>query len=179
MPPLLPEHIITARLRLRRPAAADAPALFLAYTQDPEACRYMTWAPHADASLTRGFVESCIRAWDAGSRLPYAITERHSDVAIGTIEARLLGTAVDIGYVLARPHWGAGLMPEAIAALADSALERPGIYRVQATCDTENIASQRALEKSGFTREGRLERYTVHPNLSSEPRACFMYARCK
>jgi RimJ/RimL family protein N-acetyltransferase len=179
MSPLLPEHITTARLRLRRPAAADSRSLFLAYTQDADACRYMTWTPHADEALTRDFIESCIGAWNAGSRLPYAITERHSDVAIGTIEARLLGTAIDIGYVLAKPHWGKGLMPEAIIALADSALELAGIYRVQATCDTENIASQRALEKSGFKREGRLERYTVHPNLSPEPRACFMYARCR
>lgn len=179
MPRLLPEHITSARLRLRRPAACDASALFLAYTQDPQACRYLTWTPHADEFMTRGFVASCIGAWEAGSRLPYAITELDSDVAIGMLEARLLGTAIDIGYVLARRHWGKGLMPEAIGALADSALEVAGIYRVQATCDTENVASQRALEKSGFEREGRLERYTVHPNLSPEPRACFMYARCR
>ena len=68
-------------------------------------------------------------------------------------------------------------MPEAISALANAALESPRIYRVQATCDTENIPSQRALEKSSFIREGRLARYTVHPNLSPEPRACFIYAK--
>jgi RimJ/RimL family protein N-acetyltransferase len=38
--------------------------------------------------------------------------------------------------------------------LADAALDSPGIFQVQATCDTENIPSQRTLEKSGFTREG-------------------------
>ena len=62
-------------------------------------------------------------------------------------------------------------MPEAIAALAGSVLHSPGIDRVQATCDTENIGSQRALEKSGFRCEGRLERHMVHPNISPEPRA--------
>lgn len=176
MPHLLPDLIKTDRLRLRKPDVADSRALFQGYTQDSEVCRFMTWTPHASESATRSYVESCIAAWDAGSRLSYVITLRDSDGAIGMIEARMLGTTVDLGYVLARPHWSKGLMPEAIAALAESALGAPGIYRVQATCDTENIPSQRALEKSGLIREGRLDRYTVHPNISAEPRACFMYA---
>jgi RimJ/RimL family protein N-acetyltransferase len=95
------------------------------------------------------------------------------------LEARILGTALDIGYVLARSHWGRGYMPEAIQSLTNAALLKPTIFRVQATCDVENIPSQRALEKSGFKREGRLDRHTVHPNISSEPRACFMYAKCR
>ena len=114
--------------------------------------------------------------WRTGERLPYVITPRDSDVAIGTIEARPQGTKVDIGYVLARAHWGQGLMPEAIRALA---LAAPGIFRMPAACDVENIPSQRALEKAGFAREGRLERYSVHPNISPEPRPCFMDAKCR
>lgn len=69
-------------------------------------------------------------------------------------------------------------MSEAVAALADTALER-GFFRVQASCDVENRPSQRTLEKAGFVREGRLERYIVHPNISAEPRGCFMYAKCR
>jgi len=177
MPRLLPDQIDTKHLRLRKPELVDARSIFQAYTQDSDVCRFMVWTPHASETATREFIESCIEAWTGKSRLPYVIAERNSNVAIGMIEARMLGTAVDIGYVLARPHWGKGLMPEAISALANAALESPEIYRVQATCDTENIPSQRALEKSDFIREGRLERYTVHPNMSPEPRACFMYAK--
>lgn len=43
----------------------------------------------------------------------------------------------------------------------------------------ENHSSQRTLEKAGFAREGRMERYMIHPNISAEPRACFMYSRCR
>lgn len=70
-------------------------------------------------------------------------------------------------------------MPEAIDAVAQVALALPNVYRIQATCDTENMASARALEKAGFTREGLLSRYIIHPNLGQEPRSCFMYARCR
>jgi len=179
MPHDLPDRIDTTRLRLRPPDVGDARSIFDAYAQDSEVCRFMIWMPHASEAATRDFVESCMAAWAADGRRPYVISERCSDPAIGMIEARLLGTTVDIGYVLARSCWGKGLMPEAIDALAATALASPSIYRVQATCDTENIPSQRALQKSNFIREGRLERYAVHPNLSPEPRACFMYARVR
>lgn len=173
----LPEIIKTPRLRLRGPVIADASTIFQTYAQDVQVCHFMVWKPHPSELVTTEFIASCVEAWEIGSRRPYVITEQDSDIAIGMLEARPQGTAVDIGYVLARSHWGKGFMPEAIQSLADAALLDPGIFRVQATCDTENVPSQRALEKSGFHREGRLERYTVHPNICSAPRACFMYAR--
>ena len=101
-------------------------------------------------------------------------------VDLDRLEARLLGTTlVDIGYVLARAHWGQALMPEAVMALTDMLLGTPSIFRVQATCDIDNRPSARTLEKSGFVREAVLQRFTVHPNISSDPRACVMYARCR
>lgn len=181
-PHLLPRHLDTPRLRLRAPVASDARDIFHAYTQDAQVCRFMIWQPHTSEAVTRAYIDWCMAMWQTGERLPYVITAAGSDVAIGAIgaiEARPQDTKVDIGYVLARAHWGQGLMPEAIRALADAALADPGIFRVQAACDVENIPSQRALEKAGFAREGRLERYTVHPNISPEPRPCFMYAKCR
>jgi RimJ/RimL family protein N-acetyltransferase len=175
----LPALIDTHRLRLREPRVSDAGEIFRAYTQDADVCRFMVWAPHASEADTRGFLEGCVAAWQGGVRLPYVITAKGSDVPIGMIEARPQGTTLDIGYVLARAHWGQGLMPEAIRALAGAALAVPRIFRVQATCDVDNIPSQRVLEKAGFTREGRLERLTVHPNISPDPRPCFMYAKCR
>lgn len=175
----LPDTLSTARLLLRAPAVEDAPALFQAYTQNPAVCRFMVWTPHRSADDTRGFMAACVEAWAAGKRQPYVITDAACGEAIGMIDARFLGTTADIGYVLAQSHWRQGLMPEAIAAVTDAALAASGLFRVQATCDTDNIASQRVLEKCGFLREGRLERYTVHPNMSPEPRACFMYAKCR
>jgi [ribosomal protein S5]-alanine N-acetyltransferase len=81
--------------------------------------------------------------------------------------------------VLSRAHWGRGLMPEAIRTLSADALSLAGVFRIQAICDAENRASARTLEKSGFVREGRLERYSVHPNIGHEPRPCLMYALCR
>jgi ribosomal-protein-alanine N-acetyltransferase len=95
------------------------------------------------------------------------------------LEARLSSHFVDIGYVLGRAHWRQGLMPEAIRALTDAALATPSVCRVQATCDVDNRPSARVLEKAGFSREGRIERHTIHPNIDAEQRPCFLYARCR
>jgi lincosamide nucleotidyltransferase A/C/D/E len=46
-------------------------------------------------------------------------------------------------------------------------------------CDVDNAAPARALGKSGLVREGRLRRYTVHPNVSDEPRDVYLYARTR
>ena len=175
---MLPQRLETNRLLLRRPTEVDAGEIFRAYTQDPLVSRFMVWKPHSAEAETRIFITSCIAAWDEGSRLAYVLTESGCSSAIGMLEARIHGHTVDLGYVLTRAHWGKGYMPEAVAALAATALER-GYFRVQAFCDVENRPSQRTLEKAGFAREGRLERYIVHRNISPEPRPCYMYAKCR
>jgi ribosomal-protein-alanine N-acetyltransferase len=67
-------------------------------------------------------------------------------------------------------------MTEVLRAVIEWIFSQPGIYRVQAICDMENIASARVMEKTGMVREGLLRRYVLHPNLSAKPRDCFMYA---
>ena len=177
-PIALPQRLATGRLVLRPPAAADAATIFRAYTQDAAVCRFMVWKPHASEAETQAFIAACMAAWEQGASRAYVVAEVGAPDAIGMVEARLTGLTVDVGYVLARSHWGKGYMPEAVEALAATALDR-GYFRAQASCDVENLASQRTLEKAGFAREGRLERYTVHPNISADPRPCFMYAMCR
>jgi RimJ/RimL family protein N-acetyltransferase len=172
------DRIVTERLILRRPVEADARDIFDAYAQDPEVSRFLVWRPHSSVDTVREFLVACIASWARGSPLTYAITESGSDRVIGMIDARPDGSTVTLGYVLARPHWGKGYMPEAIAALANEAFER-GHQRVQAFCDVDNRRSQRSLEKAGFVLEAKLERHIVHPNVSPEPRDCYLFARVR
>ncbi len=177
---MLPSTLETARLLLRAPVPADAALLFRAYAQDARVARFMMWRPHESVAATDAFIAQGIVDFAAGTRLPYVLAKLdRPDQPIGMLEARPAGHKVDFGYVLERACWGQGLMPEAVAALAQATLAVPGFFRVQAFCDVENLASQRTLEKSGFVREGRHERFIVHPNLDDEPRPCFMYARCR
>lgn len=153
--------------------------MFASYTQDAEVARYMVWQPHDSVEATRDFIAGCVAQWNAGSALPCILNLKATGQLIGMLEARPRGHVVNIGYVLARNQWGQGLMVEAIQAFAAIALDLPGIFRVEATCDVDNRLSALALEKSGFLLEGRLARHTVHPNISAEPRDCFIYAACR
>ncbi len=171
-----PERIETHRLILRKPRMADAPAIFANYTQDPEVTRYMTWHPNKDLKETRHHIELGLKLWEEGKAYSYAITLKDSDSAIGMIALHPDGFKVSIGYVLARPHWNKGYVTEAARAVVSWLLEQPDIYRIYATCDVENPASARVLEKAGMTGEGILRRYTMHPNISDEPRDSYIYA---
>ncbi|NGZ84640.1 GNAT family N-acetyltransferase [Duganella aceris] len=176
----LPDTLRTQRLILREPRHSDAAGLFNAYTQDPEVARYMTWRPQSQLAETEAFVAYCMKGW-AEDRSRAYILARHEneDLPIGMLEARLQPHTIDIGYVLQRKDWKTGLMSEAITAFCDTALALPEYFRIQATCDTENQASARTLEKAGFVREGELKRHMMLPNLDDEPRSSLMYARCR
>jgi RimJ/RimL family protein N-acetyltransferase len=177
---MLPESFNTERLLLRAPAFSDAAQIFTSYACLPEVSQYMMWRPHSQLATVEAFVEECVAAFQSGARLSYILAlAGEPQTPIGMLEARPLGHKVELGYVLAPSFWGRGLMPEAISALTNEALAEPSFFRVQAFCDVENVNSQRALDKSAFVREGRHERFSVHPNLSAEPRPCFMYARCR
>jgi RimJ/RimL family protein N-acetyltransferase len=46
-------------------------------------------------------------------------------------------------------------------------------------CDIDNYGSKRVMEKAGMQYEGILRRWTVHPNVSSTPRDCHVFAKVK
>jgi [ribosomal protein S5]-alanine N-acetyltransferase len=175
----MPERLETKRLVLRMPRMEDTAAIFAGWAQDTEVTRYLTWHPHQQIQETEAFIQNCLSAWENETRFPYVITLKRSDEVIGMIDPRLEGTKVGIGYGAAPAHWGKGYVTEATRAVIDWAFRQPSIFRVYATTDVENLASQRVLEKVGMHCEGILRKYILHPNISDEPRDSYMYAIVK
>ena len=175
----MPERIETARLVLRQPRIDDARAIFAGWAQDQEVTRFLTWQPHQTVEQTENFIQSCISVWKHGTRFPYMIILKENDHIIGMIDPRIEGAKVGLGYVAARAYWGKGYVPEATRMIIEWAFQQSSIYRVYATTDTENVASQRVLEKVGMQCEGILRKYIVHPNVSDVPRDSYMYAIIK
>ena len=174
-----PELIQTERLLLRRPRMEDAPVIFESYAQDPEVTRYLVWKPHKSVQETEDFLSACEQLWRTGKDYAYAITLKEDGKLIGMFGLHPMQMKVEVGYALARLHWGKGYMTEALRAAIDWAFTQPNVFRAQAICDVENIASARVMEKVGMTREGLLRRYVLHPNLSDEPRDTYIYAVVK
>lgn len=174
-----PDEFATARLLLRKPRLDDAAALFHAYARDREVVRFVTWRPHQSEQETRGFLELCLEEWSTESGHPYVIEIAGADARpVGMIHLHKRPHRVEFGYIMARSHWGQGYMTEALSALVDWSLNE-GTWRAAAFCDVENLASARVLEKADMTFEGILRKFSVHPNISPEPRDCRMYAKVR
>ena len=62
----------------------------------------------------------------------------------------------ELGYWLAEPFWGKGVMTEAVKRITEYAFNSFGLKRVYAEPYTSNRASARVLEKAGFKYEGLL-----------------------
>ncbi len=180
-PPLIepPDVIKTVQLVLRRPRLSDADDIFDSYAADPEVTRYVTWRPYNDRREVAPFLRSRLARRDSGEEFSWTITGPQEDRAIGMIGCRVREHVVDIGYVMSRSYWNRGYTTEAAKAILDWASNLEFVYRVWAVCDVENKASSRVLEKIGMQREGILRRYIVHPNVSPEPRDCFVYSKIR
>lgn len=92
---------------------------------------------------------------------------------------RLLGHRVSYGYVLRQSAWGKGCASEVMRWLVAHALSHSQVFRAEAFCDVENLASARVLEEAGMEREGIMRRYFRHPNISAIPRDCFLYSKVR
>ena len=67
----------------------------------------------------------------------------------------------ELGYWLAEPLWGRGIMSEAVQAIVHRGFATMPIERVEAYVFANNPASVRVLEKCGFQFEGRLRRSVI------------------
>ena len=169
--------ILTDRLRLVTPTLDAAEEIFARYGQDATVSRYMSWVPHRSLDDTIGFLTRLMSDNAEGRSYSFLIRCRTSGELLGSVGGAIDRHRMQFGYCLARPAWGQGYATEAATSFVNAALRLPGLWRVQAFCDTENTASARVLEKSGLKHEGTLRRYMTLPNMGSEPRDMHCYAK--
>jgi len=177
---LRPEKTWETERPLARPAvSADADVLFEQYASDAVVAKFMTWRPHRSIDETVEFLRRCERAWSEGTAFPWCLWLKGTGGLAGLLEIRVCGSSVDLGYALVRHRWRQGLMTEALRPIVRWALDQSQIYRIWATCDIENLASARVLERVGMEREGVLRRWIVHPNMGEVPRDSLCYSIVK
>ena len=158
-----PAAIDSARLVVRIAERADLADL-TQVNGDDEVTRflpYRSWTSREDAEA---WFERMAGIQASGSALQFVLVDKRSSRAIGTC---LLfrydeGSArAELGYALARSHWGAGYMREALHALIGHAFGAMGLRRLEAEVDPANASSTRLLERLGFVREGLLRQRWV------------------
>jgi RimJ/RimL family protein N-acetyltransferase len=149
-------QIETERLVLRRPRLEDADDL-LEYVSDPEVMRWIGGAA-GDRSAAIAAVERWLRHWEANGIGPFAVTLDERVLGrVGflvwdryTWKQSTYGEAgehaeLEIGWTLAREHWGHGYATEAARAARDWA----GKERVISLIHPDNDRSSRVAQKLG------------------------------
>jgi len=143
------------RLRLRRLRSSDEQDL-IALDSDPDVMRYVG-SPAGPRSADE--IAKRLQLWIAEDRGPlgFWVVEGRLDGGFRGLCALIpmpSGGDVELAYRLGRASWGRGLATEAARTLVEYAFEVVGLQQVVAVTYPDNRASQRVLEKVGFTPRG-------------------------
>ena len=133
----------TERLAMRPVAMADVDQL-VALDSDPEVMRYLTGGKPS----TRSEVEALV-AQRLGSR--WMAYERETGGFVGWFGARATDEDEhELGYRLARRHWGRGLATEGTVEVIHEVFSARGAKRVWAQTMAVNTRSRRVIERCGL-----------------------------
>lgn len=169
--PLALPVLHTGRTILRGLRGEDADPLY-GYFSDPEAMRYWSTPPMASSFEARAVIARAQESLADGTALRWALAlaPPADDRLIGVCSLFNLESVhrrAELGYLLGRPHWGHGLMGEALTTVLEYGFSRLDLHRVEADLDPRNAASRRLLSRLGFKEEGVLrDRYRVGGEVS-------------
>ncbi len=154
-------HLITQRLFIRRFRPEDYEDLYQ-YLSDEEVVRYEPYPPY-----TR---EQCrLEAVRRSKNEEFlAVCLQDSGKLIGNLyfSKRDYG-AWELGYVFNRQYHGYGYASESAGALLDYAFREKNARRVVASCNPENSASWKLLERLHMRREGH-EQKNIYFKIDTE-----------
>lgn len=140
--------------------SADAEALTALRLVDRDYVR--PWEPDSD-DPERWFTLEGVRAWITDGASRFAIV--NDDAVVGLVSLtgihREAFQSAMLSYFVGSAHAGRGLATAAVGDVLAVAFGELGLHRVEAGTAVANIASQRVLERNGFTRVGLLRRHLL------------------
>ena len=160
-----PITLTTERLTLRWFTPADADALFAIFA-DPAVVRYWSSPEWADTSHAHAMIEESIAGYKSGDGVRFAVVLTSTGELVGQVNLGHMFHAnrrCEVGYALARAHWGKGYITEALQAAFAYAFGPLNLNRIEADIDPRNEASRNILQRLAFSKEGYMrERWIVH-----------------
>jgi ribosomal-protein-alanine N-acetyltransferase len=151
-----PASLRTPRLLLRPWRPEDLPA-FADLNADPEVMRFfpaLRSRAESDALAMSAMAAMEARGWGS-----WAVERPGLAPFIGFIGLSEpdfpapFAPCVEIGWRLAKAHWGLGLAPEGARAVLEHAFGALGLAEVVSFTSTLNAPSMRVMEKVGMTRD--------------------------
>ena len=128
--------------------------MFYGWANDTEVTKYLTWNTHENIDVTKFVLNMWVKEYDDPDRLNFAIDLKETGELIGGIDiVGYVDGIPEIGYNLARKHWGKGYMTEACSCVLKYLFSR-GYPEVRITAECENKGSNRVIQKCGGVFQG-------------------------
>jgi ribosomal-protein-alanine N-acetyltransferase len=162
-----PPVLETPRLLMRPVTEVDAAAVFV-YACNPAVTRFTLWDTHATIDDSLLFVRDYPRSrYPNREPDPMMIVLKGDPTgapigSVGCFWASQKDGVMELGYNLAEPYWGKGIVVEAARAVLDFVFAELPVARVQARVIAGNAASARVAVKVGMNYEGTLRSLLVH-----------------
>jgi len=157
-------EIRTKRLTLRQPSMKDVEWYF-EYFSRPE----LVWGggepgPKSIRAAREELKKYLVDLYRKRQGFRWIITLKGDGQPIGTLGfykwAPSASYQAEMGYDLAREHWGKGIMTEAMNAVIDFGFEKMELNRIEVFIMPRNKRSIKLIKNLGFKREGLLrQRY--------------------
>lgn len=154
--------LVGPRIGLRELVESDWSAIH-DYASNPIVTKYQPWGPNTKED-TKAYVQEVLKdaAHDPRTRFVFAIIQLEEERLIGAVEINIrdhFNLEGEIGYIIHPEYWGQGYATEAASLILDFGFANLKLHRVFATCDPNNIASSKVLEKIGMYKEGILREH--------------------
>lgn len=159
-----PAELETERLRLR-PFGDDDAGWYAAMNADPDVVRYLGDGSPYGRKQSDESLHSIRGHWDEFGFGLWAAERTDTDEPIGFVGLAVptflpeLLPAVEIGWRLARRHWGLGLATEGARAGVEQGFDALGLDRIVSITVHDNLRSQRVMSRLGLS----WHRACVHP----------------
>ncbi len=146
----------TQRLTLRPFVAGDAPVVQALLSERAVAEQTLTIPHPYPEGAAAEFIGRHAEWIAAGKHLVWAITMNGAIVGAMGLHIVAAHRRAEVGYWIARTHWGQGIATEALRAVLAHGFDVIGLHRIDAQHYKENPASGAVMRKAGMTHEGRL-----------------------
>lgn len=150
------------------PLTMDEAPAFFEIGQDPEIWSYLSAGPFKQLDDARAWISAMLTRSKESGDVVFSVYDNTTKKLAGSsslLDARVEHRGLEIGYTwygkdFQRTHVNTATK----LALLTHAFESLGANRVQLQTDSRNLASQRAIERLGATREGVLRQHKVYPS---------------
>ncbi len=146
----------TERLLLRKVASADAKSLWGIWS-DPAVTKFMNISSFTHEEQALEMIDLLNQLANEHRAIRYSIIKKIGNCIIGSCGFNNIDfdkATAEIGYDLAKTHWGKGYATEAIIALIHVAFTHLEIMTIVAKVDAANSNSIKVLQKLNFILQG-------------------------